>query len=340
MRARLGCAVVAAWLGVVPPGVLAHHSGLYDEANIVAIEGEITAVHWVNPHVHLTLATTDADGSTTAWEVEATSINALERWGVERDWFDVGDRISVKGAASRYEQKAILGAIAELPDGRRVVLWPSAAARMKLTDEGPGGLLPARAAGKSPPAGDSARGLFKVWTPRGLLNDIENLPLTEAAREARHAYKPLEDDPALDCIPAGMPVMLDTPYPIEFIDQGDTIVVRLEEWDGTRTIYMNPRNGPPVQEHSRYGVSFGRWEGPTLAIFTTYIDYPYSDDLGTPQSRNVTVLERYTPSADGSRLDFQVTVTDPATFTQPVSRSGFMAYEPGETIKPYNCTLP
>jgi len=150
----------------------------------------------------------------------------------------------------------------------------------------------------------------------------------------------LADDPALRCEPPGMPSMLETPYPIEFVDEGDQIIMRFEEWDGSRTIHMNPGRGPPVQEPSLNGVSFGRFEGPTLAIFTTYISYPYYDDLGTPQSGAVTVLERYTPTADETRLDWQVTITDPATFTMPVVRRGFMAFEPGEVIKPYNCTLP
>jgi Family of unknown function (DUF6152) len=332
--------VVAAWLLLAPLAVSAHHGGLYDEQRVVAIQGEITAVRWINPHVHLTVAATAADGRITSWQVEATSINALERWGVERDWFAVGERVSVTGAPSRFDPNAMAGVIVVLADGRQVVLWPTLAGRMKLAEIGPGQLLPPRAAGAAAASVTrGTRGIFKVWSPRGRLNAIANLPLTERAREAARAYEPLEDDPALRCIPAGMPVMLDTPYPVEFVEDGDRIVMRLEEWDGRRTIYMNPRNGPAVQEHSPYGVSFGRWEGETLAIFTTYIDYPYADDLGTPQSKDVTVLERYTPSADATRLGWSVTVTDPATFTEPIVRRGYMAFEPGETIKPYDCTL-
>jgi len=33
-------------------------------------------------------------------------------------------------------------------------------------------------------------------------------------------------------------------------------------------------------------------------------------------------------------------VTDAATFTEPVVRRGHLAWEPGEVIKPFNCTLP
>ena len=56
--------VAAALLFAAPGGVLAHHSGLYDEQDIVAVEGTITAVHWINPHVHITVAAVAADGGT------------------------------------------------------------------------------------------------------------------------------------------------------------------------------------------------------------------------------------------------------------------------------------
>jgi len=327
--------VLAFTLGV-PSQAFAHHSGLYDETNIVAIEGTITAVDWINPHVHVTLEVAGADGSTASWEIEGTSINALERWGIARDWFAVGDRLLVKGPVSRFGRNAMVGATAQLADGRNVVLWPIVAERVGLSNTG-GGLFP-------PPVAAAAQqpttGIFKVWTPRGRpRNDPSALPLRDGARAAAALYEPLADDPALKCIPPGMPSMLDTPYPVELVERGEQIVMRLEEWDGERIIYMNPRNGPPTQARSPYGTSFGRWEGRTLAIFTLYIDYPYFDDLGTPQSAGVTVLERYTPSEDGTRLDWTTTVTDEATFTAPVVRQGFMAFEPGETIKPYGCTL-
>jgi len=127
------------------------------------------------------------------------------------------------------------------------------------------------------------------------------------------------------CAAPGMPAVLDTPAPVEITLQGDKILIRYTEWDATRTVYTNPRSGPPTQQPSAFGVSFGRWEGETLAIFTTYIAHPYFDLAGTPQSAAVSVLERYTPSADGSRLESKVMVTDAATFTAPVVIAGSMA---------------
>jgi hypothetical protein len=326
---------------LVAPAALAHHSGLYDEQDIVALEGTITAIAWINPHVRLTLETTEADGSTALWEIEGTSMNALERWGIERDTFKVGERVSVAGPRSRFAGNAMIGATVQRPGGEEIVLWPNVAARLALAETGlaDGGLFPSPSASGTSASAAAPRGIFRIWTRRGR-SPAEELPLTDAARAKARAYNALEDDPALRCEPPGMPAMLETPYPIEFVDHGDQIVMRFEEWDGSRTIYLNPARGPPVQEPSPSGVSFGRWEGTTLAIFTTYVSYPYYDDVGTPQSGAVTVLERYTPTADETRLDWQVTITDPATFTTPVVRRGFMAYEPGEVIKPYNCTLP
>jgi hypothetical protein len=186
----------------------------------------------------------------------------------------------------------------------------------------------AAALGQQSDNDDETSAIFRVWTPRGRTETVE-LPLTERAREAVLAYDVPQDDAAPGCeSPPGMPVMLNTSLAIEFVARGDQILMRFAEWDAERTIYMNPRNGPPVQEHSPMGVSFGRWEGQTLAVFTTYISYPYFDDRSTPQSTAVTVLERYTPSEQGTRLDWRVAVTDPATFTTPVVRDGHMEAAP------------
>jgi hypothetical protein len=229
----------------------------------------------------------------------------------------------------------MIGATALMPDGGQVVLWPNVAARLGLAETGVNGLFP-------PPSAAATRrvqGIFRVWTPRGRSRG-QALPLTDAGREMASEYNALEDDPALRCIPPVMPVMLETPYPIEFVDQGDRILMRFEEWDGLRTIHMTPRNGSAAGEPSPKGESFGRWEDATLAIFTTHINYPYFDDLGTPQSAAVTVLERYTLNDAETRLDWELTVTDPQTFTSPIERRGYLAYEPGEVIKAFNCTLP
>ena len=55
----------------------------------------------------------------------------------------------------------------------------------------------------------------------------------------------------------------------------------------------------------------------------TRVSWPYFDDAGTPQTENVEILERFTVSGDGNRLEYSMTVTDPAAFVEPVNLSWY-----------------
>ena len=68
------------------------------------------------------------------------------------------------------------------------------------------------------------------------------------------------------------------------------------------------------------------------------MSWPWFDNIGTPQSAAVTIRERFTPSADQSRLDYELTVTDPATFTEPaVYERYWLAL--GASIERYDCQV-
>ena len=136
-----------------------------------------------------------------------------------------------------------------------------------------------------------------------------------------------------------MPGMMNNPYPIEFVDETDQIVLRLEEWDGLRTIHMAESASADSQNASGVGYSTGRWDGNTLVVTTTRINEPFFDDLGTPQSPTVQVVERFTLNDDQDRLDYRVVITDPLTFTEPATLTGFWVWNAGEEIKPFQCAL-
>ena len=123
-------------------------------------------------------------------------------------------------------------------------------------------------------------------------------------------------------------------------DNGDSITLRLEEWDGLRTIHMTSDADPADQPASPVGYSVGRWEDETLVVMTTRISDPFFDDEGTPQSENVDLVERFMVSEDEQNLDYHLTVTDPLTFTEPAVLYWRYEWVPGEEIKPFNCALP
>jgi hypothetical protein len=203
-------------------------------------------------------------------------------------------------------------------------------------------------------AGDSSRpelGIFRVWShtraearlfPEATdpAFDILSYPLTEAARAAVAAFDRATDNPTANCVPKGMPTIMEAPYPIQFVQQADgNIVLLLEEYDLERRIRMS--TGVPAQTPapSPLGYSVGRWEGRTLAVATSRINWPYFSQLGIPQSPDVAIVERFTPTPDGSRLDYEMTVTDGATFTKPVVLKQYWLYLPGVQLLPYECTV-
>lgn len=327
----------------LPFAALAHHSfgAFYEMGEGIEVEGEITSVFWRNPHIRFTMDVTNDDRSVSTWDMEAGSVNTLERHGVGQDVITVGTNLRAWGPASRHGLDSMF-VISMIPEGgEEVVLNPNLAALLPPPSGEP---LPEELGLDSAvvaAAQAEADSIFRVWIPesRPRTGSGEYVwPLTEAGQAALDSWDPLEDDPALRCIPPGIPVAMDNPYPFEFIDNGDTITLRLEEWDGVRTIYMTDDASPDDVERPHMGFSVGSWEGNTLTVTTTHVDYPFFDDVGTPQSPEAVIVEHFTLRDDETRLDWEATITDPVNFSSPATLAGTWAWSPGEQIKRYECT--
>ena len=126
--------------------------------------------------------------------------------------------------------------------------------------------------------------------------------------------------------------------PVEFLQDGENIVFRLEEYDTVRTIRMNRGTAPEGTPHSPLGYSVGEWDDTTLVVTTTHINSAWVDQLGIPQSTESVLLERFTPSEDGSRLSYELTITDPVYFTEPMTVGKTFLYLPGATVERFDCS--
>jgi hypothetical protein len=73
-------------------------------------------------------------------------------------------------------------------------------------------------------------------------------------------------------------------------------------------------------------------------VTTPGISWRHFDGIGVPLGPGATMVERFTPSADGSRLDYELTVIDPATFTRPMVLKRFWIWLPEITLSSYECT--
>ena len=333
MQANQVCFLVVASLAALCAS--AHHAatGRYDPDAEGVIEGEITDIFWRNPHVRLLLGRTGEDGQEEEWEIEFGSVNTVERLGITRDLVAVGDRVGAYGRKGRDGLTAMFASRIILPDGREVVLQAPPRSRYGITDS---------AQQEADNTDPSVRAdIFRVWVPLTYANPLARFggsgyPLTETGRAGQTQWDP-EADPALRCIPPGMPTAMANPYPVAFEDRGGAIAMRLEEWDGERIIYLDGE-GEPSQP--RMGRSVGRWEGNTLVVETRDIAWRYVDDVGTPQSEGAVINERFTLSEDGTDLVWVAEVTDPVNFTEPVPMEVHWTWLPGQEVKPFNCELP
>lgn len=127
------------------------------------------------------------------------------------------------------------------------------------------------------------------------------------------------DDPALSCLPTGMP-MFDTYPQAHKIVQTTGLVVILHENDNTfRQIFTDGREFPDVLEPSWLGSSIGRWEGDTLVVTTAGLNGRSSLDLtGHTHTDRLRITERFHRVSVG-KIELQLTLDDPQTFTRPVA---------------------
>ena len=333
--------VVIFSLLILPVVTFAHHALFtYDDSKLVEVRGAVRSALWRNPHILFTVSSVSESGQEELWEIEGLSVNYMERAGINSDSFNIGDSVVVLGLPSKRDKNSLFAILTTSASGRKLVMSRDRARAFGLLEENTEPIRPVASNEQIALAIRQANGIHRVWTNTSRTGGGISLPLTDVARAAKESWNQPTDDIALRCEPAGMPEAMLSPFPIEFLQQDDDIIGRLEEWDNVRTIHMgigsNEKNPPATS----LGYSVGRWEGRTLVVRTEDINYPYLDDLGTPQSEAVEIVERFTLSEDENRLDWVATVVDPNTLTEPVTLP-MMHWEwvPGEKIKPYNCTL-
>ena len=159
--------------------------------------------------------------------------------------------------------------------------------------------------------------------------------LTDEGRRAQARYEGGEQAVG-DCEVPGMPYAMMSPYPIEIVDQGERLLIRGEAYDLTRVV--SARSRPRARAApSPLGSSVGRFSGDELVIETSGIDYHSYGDLGPAQSNQSRVVERFKLSADGLKLDYEITVTDPVMLAEPWLWGGSFIYREGAEIKPWSC---
>lgn len=322
----------------LPSFVLAHHSKgpFYEVDKMAELEGEVTRILWSNPHVRFWVDH-DGNGSSAAWEVETTPPGILARHGIGADILAVGQTIRIAGFPGRDGAPIMDVRNILLPDGREILIDLDTTPRW--TDNTIGWDAATFSDSEIEAAKASASGIFRVWSRDFGIererNNRSSYPLTPTAQSFQDNYDAVADNPIPGCTPKSMPHLMGQPYPIQFVDEGDQVRLHIEEYDIVRTIHMT--GASESMSNTSLGHSVGRWEGRTLIVSTSGISKPYFNSTGILLSDAAEIEERFDLSQNESRLDYQMTVTDPATFSEPVSQERYWLWRPGESIQPFHC---
>ena len=321
--------------------VIAHHSqvGLFDSRSTVEINGVVSRVNWRNPHGQILIDVTNEDGSVTEWDAETASISVLRIRGIDPgDSVQVGDRVTIAGSPSVRNRPQILATSMLLADGYEFTFGSEEA------------YFPAGKSGRIYGApvieADVARaraaadGIFRVWST--IMSDPDQFPmfkggypLTAAGQAGADAFDP-RDNSLLRCGTKGQPLIMITPLPIDFVRVDDTIELRIEEYDSLRVVHMNP-DTPAPDEYTLMGFSKGHFEENVLVVETDHIAAGYFDHEGVPMSEQVRTVERFSPNADYTRLDYELTTTDPVNFSEAFTLKRHFVWKPEMSVHPYEC---
>jgi hypothetical protein len=321
----------------------AHHSvaGFFDPNRQIEIEGIVTATSWRNPHVIFEIDVAESSGGVTSWTVESGGLGIFQARGLDRAFLRVGDDVTFLGDAS-LRGRSEMFARNLLLDGKEVLLTISSRRYFSLREDGQ--LLESAYDEEIEQAARrDADGIFRVWSadfdekPASAFTLFGgDYPLSSEAEAIRSEWDP-SDSSLLGCPEWSMPRLMNNPLPIEFVRQGDDILLRAEEHDSERLIHMNPNPARVPGVHSLLGYSTGRWDHDSLIVETTEIAANRLDGRGTPHSASIRLLERFTPTSDGSRLDYRVTITDPNTFTEPFDAERYWIWRPEIVVRRYAC---
>ncbi len=326
---------LAALLMSSPVG--AHHAffAVYDPQQIVEIEGEVVSLAWRNPHILLTIRTDGSDDPPVVWRIEGNAKSMLVRMGVTEGLVNEGDHVRLAGNPARRGRNQLFVTNILLADGLELVTRPLQSARWSERALGPDSAWLRDGTAYDSQGEDP--GIFRVWSTNLAERDSfpiwnRGYPLTDSARTALDTWK-RNAHVILDCKHYGMPTIMASPFPVEFVDHGDVILLRIESFNAERAIHMLQDTRTSNRKYTPLGYSNGSWEQNTLVVRTTNIDWHHFDQSGIAQGEDVSIVERITPGEDGSRLHYELTITDPATFTEPVLLDKYWVWRPDETVR-------
>jgi len=147
-----------------------------------------------------------------------------------------------------------------------------------------------------------------------------------------------QDNPTANCLPPGMPQIMNQPYPIEFLMTPGKITLVIEAYSQTRRIFTDGRKQPDDPDPTFNGYSVGHWEGDTLVVDTVALstDTPMAQSWGVRHSDKMRIQERFHLTGPDT-MEIRTTVFDPIALTKPFTSTKTLARHRDWDIAEYIC---
>jgi hypothetical protein len=301
-------ALVAAALA---PQARAHHAFAteFDAALEGEVKGEVTRVWWQNPHIRYDVAMKMPDGSTQEWALlPPGNLPTYRRENWTEQTVQVGYTVSATGNLGRDGAKKLYATCINVgsgpEQGRKLGRCANAGTVTQVTAD--------------PNVDYTVRYKFTVT-----VDDFQPkpMPLTAQAKAIYEGRK-FGDDHVLRCLPAGLPRIFGSPYPMQIVDSGDHYLMVFMQDNTPRRIWMDDRDPPAEQPLTSMGFSKGHWEDRTLVIETTLLSPGWLDGSGYPMSggADTRIVERWSVADNGLTLERTMTIHD-KLYTAPLVRT-------------------
>ena len=184
-----------------------------------------------------------------------------------------------------------------------------------------------------------------VWSPgvgSGSRTTATPPVLTPAGKAIKDAFDAGKAEgrnlqtPQASCIPNGMPGVMRTPYPFEFLYSPVRVTILIETHSQIRRIYVDgqlPEDPDPAYQ----GHSVGHWEGDTLVVDTIALSPSVFliADTGLHATEQSRLRERFT--RNGDQLVDEITVADPTLLAEPYVMVQTYTIQPDWQMREYVC---
>jgi hypothetical protein len=177
---------------------------------------------------------------------------------------------------------------------------------------------PGKTIPRTPDGKPDFSGFFDIpYVPNMALGKEAEVPYTERGRAAYKNHDS-KDDPTANCWFPGVPRIMQSPYPAQFVQTPTHFIILFEYMRMWRSIPLDGRPHAKNMEPAFMGDSVGHWEGDTIVVDTVGLkDAPWTwlDTAGHQHSDVLHVIERFRRTPEDIQYEF--TVDDPKMYSKP-----------------------